>query len=188
LLDFHRFPEISGNQKSKFGFTGISHHFFSGAGGKTKYFNVHCFGWLGVSRYGGEIDLALLHFSNPFKLTDKVKVAKLPEKLVNNEGKFVMVGVGTIPKDDPKIPGGPPRKAAVQGLSDENCVVECNKIDGCANDDIDPGDPADDYICGKKENSTLIASCDGDSGGWFVVLMSVQISRDLASLLCINFE
>ena len=118
-----------------------------------------------LRRCDGDIDLALIHFRNPFKFTDKVKVAKLPDKLVNNEGKFVMVGIGTIPKDDTKIPGAPPRKTTVQGLSDDNCAVECKKLERCANDPVQPGDPADEYICGKNENGTGKPSCNGDSGG-----------------------
>jgi len=101
-----------------------------------------------------------------------VKVAKLPDKLVNNEGKFVMVGIGTIPKDDTKIPGAPPRKTVVQGLSDENCDVECKNMgacqDVCASDPVNAGGLADDFVCGKNENKTLKPSCNGDSGGELV--------------------
>ena len=88
-----------------------------------------------------------------------MKVAKLPEKLLDNAGQFVAVGVGEMTPDDPNIPGNPPRKITAQGMSDEQCDIECAKSDWC-------GGPVDDgYICGRDKDNMFDPTCNGDSGG-----------------------
>ena len=105
--------------------------------------------------------MGLIRFRRPFQFTNKVKAAKLPEKLVDNTGKFVAVGVGERALDDPFIPEYPPRKIAVNGLSDEDCELECKKLEEC-----DAVTISEDYICGTGKDMTYGAVCNGDSGGW----------------------
>ena len=88
-----------------------------------------------------------------------MKVAKLPEKLLDNAGQFVAVGVGDRTPDDPVIPGNPPRKVAATVMSDEQCDIECTNSDWCEG-------PIDDgYICGRGKDNFFDATCNGDSGG-----------------------
>ena len=119
---------------------------------------------LDLTRFNGDVDLSLIQFRRPYVFSDKVKAAKLPEKLLDNAGTFIGVGVGSTPKNDTKIPGLPPRKIKVTGLSDEDCVQECKKYPVCAGEQ-EGGIISEDFICGRVKDNIYAPVCGGDSGG-----------------------
>ena len=118
---------------------------------------------LHLTRFNGDIDLSLIQFRRPFVFSDKVKAAKLPEKLLDNAGTFIGVGVGATPENVTDIPGLPPLKIKVTGLSDEDCEEECKKYGECV--DEHAGSIAEDFICGRGKDNLYGPLCGGDSGG-----------------------
>ena len=123
--------------------------------------------------------MTLLHFDRPFNFTNKVKPAKLPEKILDNKKIFIAVGVGAKPEDDTVIPGYPPRKINVTGLSDEDCDVECNKQPMCVDETEGMGSFADDFVCGKGRDNEYVP-------GLFVkTLSSYQVIYDTC-VMCTN--
>ena len=119
---------------------------------------------LHLTRYNGDVDLSLIQFRRPYVFSDKVKAAKLPEKLLDNAGTFIGVGVGSTPKNDTKIPGLPPRKIKITGLSDEDCKEECKRYPACV-DEHEGMIISEDFICGRGKDNIYAPLCGGDSGG-----------------------